>query len=156
MTVVLDPNQVDNFLMHFGIDESPELAEDTLAHFGVPGMKWGRRKASYNDTPSGTGARRTGTATAQGPTRGEKYLNSEKNAGSQKKAIAKTIGKTAAINYIANTAGRTAVNLALKNHPSARKGAQVALGLLTVANTANGIQKTASIHNAAKRQKAAK
>jgi hypothetical protein len=138
---------VELVLTHDTINE----VDDFLEHFGVPGMKWGRRKASYNDTAGGGSSRMTGTPTAQGPTRGEKYLNSTKNAGSQKKAIAKTVGKTLAINYVLNAASKTAA-ITLKDHPSARKGAQAALALLGVANTVSGIQKTASIHNAAKKR----
>jgi len=155
---------LENTLVHMGISgtigetlSGEDELRDYLAHFGVKGMHWGRRKASYNDPPSGTGAVRmvrSGAPVAAKQTGGAKYL--AKNNGSQKKAIAKTVGKAIVINRVIEGPGRMLVNNALKDHPSAKAGANIALHALSIGSAAYNARKVVQIHKAANKQKAKK
>jgi hypothetical protein len=69
--------------------------DEFLAHYGVPGMKWGKRKAGETKASRKAANRKTLKEF------GDKRL--AVNGGSSKKAIAKSVGKMAGVNFAVNT-----------------------------------------------------
>lgn len=69
--------------------------DEFLEHYGVPGMKWGRRKAG--ETPESRRAANRNTLKEFGQDR------LARNGGSRGKAVAKSIGKMAGVNMAVNT-----------------------------------------------------
>lgn len=99
---------VDNYLAHLGVED----VGDDIKHFGVPGMKWGRRKAegsSSGDGGSGGGDK--------GPSRKEKRAaaNAEiKDARERQVGRANELERQAFKSYVAN--GEKAANAAIKKY----------------------------------------
>ena len=95
---------------------------DTLAHIGVKGMKWGKRKASAQSLVSSRGGRKGG-------------------------AVAAEVGKMAAVNVI-TTAGVIAINQAFPKNPTVRLGAQIAAAVIQGGALANGVANIAAVAGA--------
>ena len=79
--------------------------DDYLAHYGVKGMKWGRRKDDQGKRPS----RKENKKTARAERDAETKRRLEKSSGSlgfrKAKAITGVVGKTVATNIAVNYAG---------------------------------------------------
>lgn len=72
-----------------------EEVDKFLEHYGVPGMKWGRRKAGESQVDRRNANRKTLKDF------GDDRLAA--NNGSRKKAVAKSIGKMVGVNIAVNT-----------------------------------------------------
>lgn len=89
--------------------------DEFLAHYGVPGMRWGRR----------TGETRADVREANRKTLNEAGQERLKNSGgSAAKANWKSIGKLALTNVVTNL-GATAINTVAKNNPAVVAGTTV-------------------------------
>lgn len=91
--------------------------DDFLAHYGVPGMKWGKRRAGETAESRKKDNRKT-----------LKKFGKERlaaNGGSKKKAIAKSVGKSLALNFVTNSATMAVSSLA-PNNPTLRAGVSLA------------------------------
>lgn len=69
--------------------------DDFLEHYGVPGMKWGKRQAGETSSDRRNANRKTLKDF------GDKRLAA--NGGSAKKAVAKSVGKMAGVNFAVNS-----------------------------------------------------
>lgn len=121
-----------------------EIAEDFLAHYGVPGMKWGRRKGS-----SGT----AGDAKAVAPLRKKKpsQMTNEElrklNERMQLEQNYKKLNPNIAVRgkkYVAATIGTVGLGVTLYsqiNSPAAKAAAKVARDAMNFAAAANSATK---------------
>lgn len=103
------------------------MSDNELQHFGVPGMKWGRRKGGSGGSTGPTGKQVRKAAAVQ---------RIDNSGGSKFKAAAKETGKAWAKSFAAQ-AGAMAVGK-LTGSPALGRGAQLA---------ANAISADVSIRN---------
>lgn len=108
--------------------------DDFLAHYGVPGMKWGKRQAGETKESRKEANRETLKKFGEG--------RLAKNNGSGGKAIAKSVGKMAGINF--------AVNVLVGALPAGpvRMGAAAVGTVLQVGSMAKGINEIRAINEA--------
>lgn len=81
-------------------NQSPSL-EEALAHYGVPGMKWGKHKAAPSSSSSG-GSSSTSKSKAA-PVNKSKVKGTPEHAARQ--AARKAMGKKVAVNVLASVGG---------------------------------------------------
>ena len=112
------------------------MAEQYLEHFGVPGMKWGHRKARAQMTAQGKKSDNTNLTKA--------YI---KKSGSVNKAVART-GGSYLLKQAAIAAGTIAIS-GLAHNKSVTNGALMAAKVLTVVNAADTTMKMRRIGAAA-------
>lgn len=118
--------------------------DNFLAHYGVPGMKWGKRKAAQiqksaknrtkglrEDVKNNPREAKTMARVKDFNQRGK--ANLAKSKGSKTHANSKVVGRTFALGVLTNVAGSVAMNT-LGSNPTAR--ASIALGT-TALNTVN-------------------
>ena len=134
------------------------LLDDVLYHAGVKGMKWGVRK----QRPTGGGVRaRVGSALAKQHERGQnkkfqanlKRLNrAEKSIassrGSSKRALAKSIGKTAVLSGL-TTLGTATVSYTAKN-PRTKQGALLIGNIIGASVVGRGVMDANDIYDLGK------
>lgn len=115
-----------------------DSTDEFLAHYGVAGMKWGRRKAAYNEG---------------GGTRTERHQReSDRRVASDGalKASLKVAGKATVSNLMIN-AGAAGLSKAVRD-PRAKLGIRVLGGIIQVANTASAIRDIHGLDKAADRR----
>ena len=141
--------------------------EDFLAHYGVPGMRWGKRKATSQETRANNKAaaakdhvdslKRSGASTRK-EIRGAKAASREATikakitkdsadaqnridrAGNSKaKANLKVAGRTVAIGMLTNVIGNTAYS-ALKGSPTAAATIGIGMAAVHAANLTYGVK----------------
>lgn len=131
-----------------------EEVDNFLEHYGVAGMKWGKRKAAQIKSASKQATKGLRDDIKNNPREAKTMarIKSEnavakdrlaKSGGSKALANTKIAGRTVAIGLLANVAGNIAMN-ALGSNPSAR--AAVAIGTNAV-KAANMIVGTRDIIN---------
>lgn len=91
--------------------DKPALDEDLLVHFGVKGMRWGRRKASSSDGSS------------------DKKPMSTKKKVAIGAGVAAGVAGAAAVAYMMSRRGKVPVRQVLGNRPGLRSPASPAAGM---------------------------
>lgn len=150
------------------VDESTEV-DDFLAHFGVKGMKWGKRKAPkdgqvtravnkesaardrLNAVKSTASANRKEVRSARREVNEARQVTKaaefnsagkqrlERSGGSKALANTKIVGRTVALGMLSNAAGNLAAN-ALRNNKDAVAAIRVGQAAFGVINATIGIR----------------
>ena len=122
--------------------------DEYLEHHGVKGMRWGVRRQATKLS------QKLANRTAKGHT-GIEVVGRHKikaSGGSRNVALAKTAGRTAAVNVLTNVGANLAVK-ALHNNPSAAAAISVGASLVKTVNLGVGVRDTVGIAKAGNSQK---
>lgn len=107
---------------------------ETLTHYGVPGMRWGKRKPGESKSDRKQANRATLKAHGEG--------RLAKSGGSAAKANTKSIGKMLLTNMVSNMGGNAVINLS-KGNPSVALGVGIVSGIVqgvAIGKTVNEIR----------------
>jgi hypothetical protein len=128
---------VDDYFAHLGVE-----VDDEIKHYGVPGMKWGKRK-NGTDVSEKKLAKMNRQAD-----RGDARIA---KAGSRRGAVGKVIGREIGTQILINV-GAYGVNQLAKNNPSVRLGTSIVSNLAAIGSMAKSTSDIIDINQAEDRQ----
>jgi hypothetical protein len=130
------------------------MTNTELAHYGVPGMKWGRRAASSAATGVKNTAARASSGFKEGRAQGIQAHAKASDARLAKNgefgSNARIVGKTLVNNGLIKVGGSIATQVA--RTPKAKAGLRAATTILQVANTVKGIRDVVGVEKASTRK----